>query len=184
MKINSCFSFAARNVLVRSMLVFQLSMLVTLPTVVGAPQTPSDSDCAGDTVDRLGSDVARRSRAFLLSLRDAVKSNDKVKVANMIQYPLRIGTRKRELRVHNSAEFIENYNAIMTETIKSRILDEKSSRCLFANFQGFMIGDGEVWFKEVSASQFKIFSINLDSDDLYLRRVPERAARNAATLAG
>jgi len=63
--------------------------------------------------------------------------------------------------VRNQEEFLRNYGRIMNRSVKQAILDEKSSRCLFPSSEGFMVRDGEVWFKEISAGIFKVVIFNL-----------------------
>lgn len=80
----------------------------------------------------------------------------------MLQYPLYVHIADKRFPVHSPEEFLLNYNRIVNRSVTAAILDEKSSRCLFASPEGFMVGDGEVWFKEVSPGVFRIITFNLD----------------------
>jgi len=120
--------------------------------------------CPGDTVDRLGSEIAKRSRAFLTELKSAVEASNKTKVASMIRFPLRVATPKKQIEIKNREEFLYNYDHIFTPAVKAKIADEASSRCLFANWQGFMVGDGEVWFREVRPGTFRLVTVNVEAD--------------------
>lgn len=151
-----------------------------IPSAHAQSQQPGpESDCQGDTVDNLGPKIAAESRAFLSQLKSAISHNEKAKVSQMIKFPLRVNTPRRHLLVANGQEFRDQYSQIITEAIKAKIVDAKSSMCLFANFQGFMVGNGEVWFKEVTPSVFKIVTINVDVDF-----VPQKPPRNAALSVG
>jgi hypothetical protein len=127
-----------------------------------AAQTSTQSECEGDTVDRMGPRIAEEARGFLAELAAAVRAGNRSAVSRMIQYPLKISIGGKQTHVENSSQFVHNYSSIVTKDVTQIILSEKSSRCLFANSQGFMIGDGEVWFKKISDHRFKIITINVD----------------------
>ena len=120
-----------------------------------------DSECAGDTVDRMGPEIASQSRAFLERLGKVVQADDERQVASMLQYPIDVHIADKKFPVHNPQEFLKNYSRIVNPSIKAAILSAKSSRCLFANSEGFMVGDGEVWFREISPGIFKVITFNL-----------------------
>jgi hypothetical protein len=110
----------------------------------------------------MGPEIARQSRDFLATLRMAVQANDRAKVASMILYPLEVNMGKKKLHVGDRKTFLRQYRLIIDAQVRAKVLDEKSSRCLFANWQGFMVGDGEVWFRELAPGVFKIVTINTD----------------------
>jgi hypothetical protein len=143
--------------------VFAAVLFVVFSASLQAQEIPSQksSECPGDTVDRMGQVIARQSRAFLGKLSAAVLEENKKQVATMIHYPMSVHITDKTLQIHNSAEFTRNYERIMNASVKAVIVDEKSSRCLFSSPEGFMVGDGEVWFKEFSPGVFKIVAFNL-----------------------
>jgi hypothetical protein len=122
---------------------------------------PAQAECPGDTVDRMGVGIAKESRDFLGKLSDAVERGDKKQVASMVHYPISVHSAEKTVVIHNPEEFVRDYGHLMNDSVKAKITDKKSSRCLFANSQGFMVGDGEVWFKEFSRGVFKIIAFNL-----------------------
>jgi len=79
----------------------------------------------------------------------------------MIRYPLAVHIDNRTLRIHTPEEFLHNYDRVMNRAVRKAIADPQSFRCLFFSSQGFMIGDGEVWFQKSSAGAYKIISVNL-----------------------
>jgi len=111
----------------------------------------------------MGPEIARQSRDFLAKLKAAVQVNDRAKVASMILYPLEVNMRSEKLHVGDRKTFLARYGHIINAQVRAKILDEKSSRCLFSNPQGFMVGDGEVWFREFASGVFKIVTINTSS---------------------
>jgi len=124
-----------------------------------AQTTPDSQACKGSTVDLQGADFAQKSRAFLSDLQDAVKSEDKAKVAAMISYPLLVIHGDRKTRVKTKVEFLNQYETIFDAHVRQAIA-QQSAKCLFGNYQGAMIGDGEVWFRERPNGTMKIVTVN------------------------
>lgn len=111
------------------------------------------------TLDGLFGDHARY-RSFFDTLKKAVADGDKAAVAAMVDYPFqaRIGGKSRKIR--DAAHFIADYDQIITAKVK-HALAAQTYETLFANWQGVMIGDGEIWFSGVGdAGVVKITAIN------------------------
>jgi hypothetical protein len=111
------------------------------------------------TLDALYGDHARY-RAFFDALKKAVADNDKAAVAAMVDYPFqaRIGGKAKKIR--DAAHFVADYDRIVTAKVK-QALAAQSYETLFANWQGVMIGDGEIWFSGVgNGDVIKITAIN------------------------
>ncbi|MGD0932708.1 MAG: hypothetical protein ABR902_18840 [Candidatus Korobacteraceae bacterium] len=124
-------------------------------------QTTSDSQaCKGSTVDLEGTAFAQKSRAFLMQLQSVVKTDDKAKLAAMISYPLLVIHGGRKTHIKTKAEFLSQYETIFDGPVR-RAIAQQSAKCLFGNYQGAMIGDGEVWFREQPNGTMKIITVNL-----------------------
>jgi hypothetical protein len=151
-----------RNVIGRAF-IFAMVLLLGISERLQAQAIPrpGQAECPGDTVDRMGPEVAQEARDFLGKLRNAVERGDKKQVASMLRYPIRVHFPDKTVVMHNSEEFARNYGRIVNDSVKAKIIDETSSRCLFANSQGFMVGDGEVWFDEFSHGVLKIITFNV-----------------------
>jgi hypothetical protein len=120
-----------------------------------------ETTCSGDTVDQLDPQIAKGSRAFVASLKAATEANDRASVSSMIRYPLAVHIGDRTFRVHTPEEFLHNYDRVMNRAVRKAIADPQSSKCLFFSPEGFMIGDGEVWFQKSSAGMYKVITVNL-----------------------
>ena len=60
----------------------------------------------------------------------------------------------------DAARFVAGYDKIMTDKVKKAI-GRQTYAGLFANWQGVMIGDGEVWFSPLDNSdKVRITAIN------------------------
>ena len=96
-------------------------------------------------------------KVFIKILRLWVEKGNIDSIANHIQYPL-----KGNNQVSTPAEFIKNYNLLFTPKVIRALKQEKLSQ-IFRNYQGAMIGSGELWIRNVNpdfTEEFKIFSIN------------------------
>lgn len=123
-------------------------------------QNASDPQaCPGSTIDNQGADVAKMSRAFLAELQTAVHDGDKTKVASVISYPLMVIHGSRRTRIKTKTEFLAKYDTIFDANVQKAIA-QQSAKCLFGNYQGAMIGNGEVWFSQQQDGSMKIITVN------------------------
>jgi len=134
-------------------------MLLAATAILHAQTAPAKQDCQGSTVDLQGEDVARKSRMFLAQLQAAVNQGDKAKVATMISYPLLLIQGSTRTRVKSQAQFLGRYDSIFNAHVRQAIA-QQSAQCLFGNYQGTMIGDGEVWYHEQDSGGMKIITVN------------------------
>ncbi len=89
------------------------------------------------------------------TIRNAVVKNDWDTIADMIDYSIEIGSTS----VKDAAEFkaLIGSSAVAPEFIKA--VTDESCVDLFANYQGVMFGDGEIWMNEKDGAM-KITSFN------------------------
>ncbi len=99
-------------------------------------------------------------KAFVLSLQSVVKNNDAAAFAKMISYPMKVHAENGPgLTVKTAKQAQEKYAEIVNAKVKQAILSQNPDD-LFANYQGLMIGDGEVWLTPNEHGELKILSIN------------------------
>lgn len=127
-------------------------------------QTPKAPPCNGSTVDNFDPAIADSSQAFVVELQKLVHANDKRAIASRINYPLRVNQtihgKLTHTLIRNPQQFIAAYDSLFNDKVRSAILSPASVECLFANDQGFMIGDGEIWFQQAASKAFRIFALN------------------------
>jgi len=75
---------------------------------------------------------------------------------------------KTHRRVQSSSQFLVDYDRLFTSSIRNAI-EKQRPGCLFANWQGVMIGDGEVWFEERSNGNMKIKTLNIPQPQSQIR---------------
>ncbi|WP_058831043.1 hypothetical protein [Paenibacillus polymyxa] len=136
-----------------------------------APATSSDtsSSPAAPNASQNPFEVAgiQDPKAFLdtfKALQKAVADNDKEKVANYILYPLRVNDSEKSLTIPNKKDFLAKYDQIFTDAIREALVNQKTDD-LFVNYQGVMVGSGELWLRRATDNpkQFGVFSINLET---------------------
>jgi len=83
--------------------------------------------------------------AFLAKFQDALKINDHEAVALLVNYPLLITGAAGRTRVRSRAQLLASFDGIFTLTVRNAIL-KATPDDVWGNYQGFMIGDGVIWF--------------------------------------
>jgi len=136
---------------------FAAVILIALPARAQSAQEAQG--CQNSTADQLGQDVAKKTRAFLAELQADVAKGDKATVASMISYPLLVIRNSGKTRVRTEAQFLSQYDNIFDAHVR-RAIANQSAKCLFGNYQGTMIGDGEVWYREQDNGPMKIITVN------------------------
>jgi hypothetical protein len=124
-------------------------------------QSTKEHVLGGDYVDPKFSD-------FIIKLQNIVRAGDKVGLAGMISYPLRINKGKMvgshytivRTVVKTKQQFINNYGNIITEKVKSAILNQDPND-VFQNYQGAMLGSGDVWMNTYENGPL-IFVVNVE----------------------
>jgi hypothetical protein len=89
-----------------------------------------------------------QSAQFLAALQDAVKSGQPKAVAALVIFPLRVYHGRRATRIKDAPAFVRDYPHIFTTEVTRAVLAQKPGD-LFHNWQGSMIGNGQVWFSGV-----------------------------------
>lgn len=111
------------------------------------------------TLDSLFGEHARY-RSFFDALKTAVSEGDKAAVAAMVDYPFQARIGGKSVKIRDAAHFVADYDKVVTAKVKSA-LHAQGYESLFANWQGVMVGDGEIWFSGVGeANEIKITAIN------------------------
>jgi len=107
--------------------------------------------------------------SFFRDLRLAVQHDDHAAVAAFIRFPLLVNDRAGHTEVRDAQAFLAQYATIMTPNVRNAVLAQ-SPDSLFANWQGVMIGRGQIWFRPICArdlpqtcSRTAVTTINRDA---------------------
>ncbi len=130
----------------REAFVVLVSAISIVLGAAGAVGAQSASDVNGN-LDTLFGDHAPYA-AFFDKLKKAVGAGDKETVASMVDYPFQARINGKAVKIRDRKHFVADYDQIVTGKVKAA-LARQTYATLFANWQGVMIGDGEVWFNGV-----------------------------------
>lgn len=133
---------------------------LVLASLIGA--SPAAAQSAADvdaSLDGLYGDH-KPYREFFAHFQKAIAANDKAAVAALIDYPFQARIKGKSAKLRDAAHFIADYDLIVTAKVRQAVAAQSYAN-LFANWQGVMIGDGEVWFSGVGDNNVvKITAIN------------------------
>lgn len=139
----------------------RIILLTLLFLLRSQAQNESNTSCHQTTVDEFAPEIAAQAKSFLCKLKSAIQENDRELLASMVTYPLPVHEGKGTRTIQNRREFVYRYRDVITPEVKAAVVGQ-SPECLFANYEGVMIGRGQVWFEaESSRAPFKIITINL-----------------------
>lgn len=101
---------------------------------------------------------------YFNKIKEYVKNEEKVKIADEIVYPINVYIGNKQIRIKDKKSFVLNYGNIVNNKTKCAILNQ-TSEDLFASWRGVSTSGGELWFslvriKKSEAWQFKIIAIN------------------------
>lgn len=99
-----------------------------------------------------------RLETFFTELQQTVTNDDADALAQMIAYPISVTVDGESVEIARESDFVADFHQIFTSDVKDAVTSQ-SYETLFANWQGVMIGDGEVWFSIVDDAP-KITAIN------------------------
>lgn len=113
------------------------------------PQTSDVFSVAGVDNDQLVYEFVRNLRANI---------GNKNILSQMIDYPINPTIDDVKVQISSADEFLENFDHIFNQNVVDAIKNQ-SYDGLFVNYQGVMIGNGEVWLSIVN-DEIKIIAIN------------------------
>lgn len=127
-----------------------------------AAQTGKPGCGASSTLADYDPTAVQPAQVFLARLQNAVKTKDHPAAAALVSYPLRAYSGPRQRHTFGSKSLLlAHFDTVFTPKVQRAILAQTPS-CLFANSQGIMIGDGEVWFNKTPEGAYAITSINVN----------------------
>lgn len=133
--------------------------LVAAGLMIASPAAAQSAAEVDASLDGLYGDH-KPYRQFFEHFQKAVAANDKAAVAAMVDYPFQARIKGKAVKLRDAAHFIADYDLIVTPKVRHAVANQTYAN-LFANWQGVMIGDGEVWFSGVGDNNaVKITAIN------------------------
>jgi hypothetical protein len=116
-------------------------------------------DCTPGSVTQLSPKSQESVAKFLGALQLALNATDKERVASLVHYPLKVGSVKGTYTVSSKSAFVKRYDEIISPDI-IRVVASLRPECADIMSQGFMFGQGTIWFNSFDRMGFRIITIN------------------------
>lgn len=125
------------------------------------------SICSGTYDHRYGDlfGTDEELETFVKHIKSSIQNNDKEWIANHSQYPITTSlNNKKSIVIKNKKQLIDNFDQIFYQEFKDII--KQSCTCnLFHNYEGAMLGSGQIWINNKSGStnnnyEYCIIAIN------------------------
>jgi hypothetical protein len=91
--------------------------------------------------------VVDANAQFLSRLQSAVRANSKRAILGLVGLPLRVNFDGGPKTYQDRKSIERDFDLIFTPRVRQAILNQRADG-LFSNYQGAMIGNGEVWIRE------------------------------------
>lgn len=126
--------------------------------------TQDDPSSLDSRLDLAGIGSPNAARAFLDDLKRVAASGDRQNFASLVRYPFSLyDDGKATATYPDATAFLKDYDQIVTQNVLDAISQAEYAD-LFINYQGAMIGNGQVWFygsgDDASTGRILISAIN------------------------
>jgi hypothetical protein len=130
---------------------------------VAEPPPVAEREAATESIEQrlaiAGIDNPQAAQAFITQMNTAARDNDVNAIANLIHYPFTTYDTGNPLKTYAPpAELLADFDQVVTPAVIAA-MSQADYDNLFANDQGAMIGNGEVWFGQFDEG-LKIQAIN------------------------
>ncbi|WP_091918764.1 hypothetical protein [Mesorhizobium sp. YR577] len=116
---------------------------------------------------------------FSTNLKKAVSAGDKNAISAMVDYPITVSIGGKNVKIKSGKDFVSHYDHIFSNKIVSAI-EKQNYGALFANDQGIMIDNGEIWIDGIASTTTARSRLSRSSP---LIRAPKRAPSRFIQLA-
>jgi hypothetical protein len=148
----------------------------TLKAVHAKTTAIRPSETVANTLSRVGTNVVderasvagitpEEIREFFYRIKDNVANDRRMELAEMVYYPITAYIGDSQEDILDADQFVANYDQIINQRVRDAVLNQMEDD-LSINYQGVMIGAGEIWFGGVctdnSCNEYAvyIFAIN------------------------
>jgi hypothetical protein len=109
------------------------------------PETPAANAPVAERLKGIARLDPEAVAQYLKDLKAIVARGDRAAACALVRYPITIGAPKATKTIANAPSCEKNYERIFTPRVIDAIGKQQFAD-LFVNYQGVMIGRGEVWF--------------------------------------
>jgi hypothetical protein len=115
--------------------------------------------------------ITKRDKAFFEDMRKAILADDMNWLStNLVTYPFDCGVGKSKIILRSKKDLRKHASRIFDAALKATVRNQ-SPDSLFKNWQGVMVGNGEIWFSELGDDKdgktvwtYSIIAINVPND--------------------
>jgi hypothetical protein len=122
----------------------RLWMMLVAALLLGCSAHAQDSPCPKD-----GRPDCPRAVVFFQRFQAAFARNDRETMAVMMEYPFLTSINKKRVHISTRAKFLQHFDEIFDKGVRCSILGT-TEKDVWGNWQGFTIGDGAIWFDDLS----------------------------------
>lgn len=112
-----------------------------------SPAIAQTADDVNSSIETVLGDHAAYEEAFQ-AIQVAVAEDDAEAVAQWVAYPFNVTVDGEDYSIEGPEGFIERYDGIVTEEVKSAVVDQKYEN-LFVSADGVMFGNGQMWLNGI-----------------------------------
>ena len=88
--------------------------------------------------------ITEQDKSFVRRLKHSIEIHDEQWVVDNVAMPINVKIYGQKIKINSKHEFIKNYDKIINVNVKNAVLTQDENH-LFANWQGIMIGQGQIW---------------------------------------
>lgn len=99
----------------------------------------------------------------LITIQSLVEKGDKQQVAQYVLYPINVYVAGQKTNINNETEFIKYYDEIFNEKVKQALITQDVTKT-FVNYQGVMVGNGEIWMTATGEGEQKYYIYGINND--------------------
>jgi hypothetical protein len=126
--------------------------------------------------------VSPSDQAFFKQVQRAVLADDVEWISRALSsYPFTVKLKTGQIKLQNEGDLKKHAKTIFNTKLKEAVRNQ-SSDALFKNWQGIMIGDGEIWFSEIGQTNknatvwvYRIIAINVPQERS--NKTPEKSQK-------
>ncbi len=91
--------------------------------------------------------VTDEEKEFVRFLQEVINADQREKLSQLVFFPIVVVVANKKQTLGDSKAFLRHYDAVINNSVKSAVLMQDTN-ALFKNWQGVMIGRGELWFAD------------------------------------
>ena len=96
-------------------------------------------------------DSLEEFKVFFSKLKQLSTEKNIVELSKMILYPLRVKLNGKHVMINDAADFTKEFSRVWTTHVSDSLANQEEAT-LFCNYQGVMIGNGQIWIKKLNVN--------------------------------